>query len=154
MILRVIQRLVEILHILYLVLDDPLWTGRRTLIKWSVTVQRKLIYDIRRYMNSIAQPITKWFSLIFIYRNFSPAWASIYGILPDAAAIISPSGVGVLSWQSRIPEQMSMGKAFRKWQFTKELSHWDFFCECSSVFTLILGNRNYIKKQKQHHNSF
>lgn len=71
-------------------------------------------------MNSTARPITKWFSLIFIYRNFSTAWANIYGMLPDAPAIIGPSVVGVLSWQSRIPEQMSMGKAFRKWQCTKE----------------------------------
>lgn len=117
-------------------------------------LQYKLIYDIRRCMNSTARPITKWFSLIFIYRNFSTAWANIYGMLPDVAAVIGPSVVGVLSWQSRIPEQMSMGKAFRKCNALKSLSYWDFFSECSSPFTLILRSLKYIKKERRHANRF
>lgn len=45
------------------------WSHGKLLIKRPVTVWCELICDIRRYMNFSAQPITKWFPRISVYRN-------------------------------------------------------------------------------------
>lgn len=60
------------------------WSRRKLLIKRPVTVQCKLICDIRRYMSFSAQLITKWFPCVSIYRNCSVAWVTWLAV-PDTA---------------------------------------------------------------------